>query len=145
MRGKKRYIELTEAGRKALEKGFKTGKKATFRKRCHYLLLSDEKRSLEDISSIYKISRISIAKWFDRYEAEGIAGLHTAKGKGRPTILRIDNEKEVEQIEKFVEKSAQNLKPVLAQIKEHLGKELSKRTLQRFLKKKTGAGSDFVK
>lgn len=136
MRGKKRYIKLTKKERARLEVGRKTGKKATFRQRCHYILLSDQGKSIEEIEDIYRTSRQAIAGWFNRYEASGIKGLHTGKGKGRPPIIRIDNKTEVKKIEKLVEKNAQNLKPVLTEIEKQLGKKMSKKTLQRLLKKK---------
>lgn len=62
--------------------------------------------------------------------------MQTAKGRGRPPIVRIDNETEVTRIEELVEKNAQNLKPVLISIEKEFGKKMSKRTLNRLLKKK---------
>lgn len=136
MKGKKRFIKLTKQERIWLEKGRKTGKQATFRQRCHYILLSDQGKSVPEIADIYQVARQSITRWFDRFEANGISGLNTAKGKGRPPIVRIDNEAEVTRIEELVEKNAQNLKPVLISIEKEFGKTMSKRTLQRILKKK---------
>ena len=136
MKGKKRFLTLTSEERVWLEKGRKTGKKATFRQRCHYILLSDQGMRAQEIATIYQVCRQVITKWFDRYENRGISGLHTAKGKGRPAIIRIDNEAEITKIEELVEKNPQNLNPVLAALKEELGKSMSKRTLQRILKKK---------
>lgn len=136
MKGKARYINLQNQERIWLEKGRKTGKKATFRQRCHYILLSDQGLSVQQISEIYQVSRQAISGWFDRYESEGITGLHTGKGKGRPPIVRIDNQSEITKIEELVEKNPQNLNPVLAALDKELGKKMSKRTLQRILKKK---------
>lgn len=142
MQGEKRFIKLTDQERDWLEKGRKTGKKATFRQRCHYILLSDQGQTIQEIANIYQVGRQPIAKWFNRYEAEGISGLHTAKGKGRPAIIKIENETEITRIETLVENSSQNLKPVLVAIEKEFGKKMSKRTLQRLLKKKAGLGSD---
>jgi len=136
MKGKKRFIKLTKQERNWLEKGRKTGKKATFRQRCHYILLSDQDKEVQQIADIYQVSRQAITGWFDRFESSGISGLHTAKGKGRPPIIRIDNEVEIKRIEELVEKNAQNLKPVLAAIEKEFGKKMSKQTLRRILKKK---------
>jgi|JI7StandDraft_1071085.scaffolds.fasta_scaffold88600_2 transposase len=140
MRGKKRYIKLTESQRQALQKGFEQGKKPAFRKRCHIILLSDQGYSVQQISALYKLSRLSVGQWFDRYEKDGIESLHTNKGQGRPSILRIDNEVDVQNIERLLEQNAQNLKPALAEL-ERNGKPMSKRTLQRFLKKVDDAGN----
>lgn len=67
------------------------------------ILLSDQGRKIPDIADILDCNRQSVVKWFDRYEQAGLAGLHTAKGPGRPAILRIDNRREVDQIERIVE------------------------------------------
>lgn len=63
-------------------------------------------------------------------------GLHTAKGKGRSSVIRMDNELETKRIEGLVESNSQNLKPVLKKIEKEFGKSMSKKTLQRFLKKR---------
>jgi len=141
MQGEKRYIKLTKEEQTNLEKGRKTGKKASFRQRCHYILLSHQGMKVHEIAEIYQVSRQSITRWFDRFEEANIDGLHTAKGQGRDPIVRIDNEAEIALIEKLVEASPQNLNPVLAKIEEELGKTMSKRTLKRLLVKKTGCGS----
>ena len=108
MHGKKRFLKLNSLQHSELELGHKNGRKATFRQRCHYILLSNQGKTLETIADIYKTTCQTVANWFDRYETSGIAGLHTAKGKGRPSIIRIDNEIEVTKIEEWVENNAQN-------------------------------------
>jgi len=92
--------------------------------------------TIQQIADIYQVGRQTIAGWFNRFEARGISGLHTGKGKGRPPIVRIDNKTEILRIETLVENSSQNLKPVLVAIEKEFGKTMSKRTLQRLLKKK---------
>lgn len=145
MQGKKRFVKLGQEEEILVADGFKNGKKATFRKRCHYILLSHQGKTIKEIADIYKVTRQSITMWFNRYESEGLLGLHTGKGKGRPAIIRLDNEAIVTRIEELVDANAQNLKPVLQKIEEEFGKRMSKRTLQRFLKKKDGVGSDVVR
>lgn len=140
MRGKKRFIELTDSQRESLKEGFEHGKKAVFRKRCHILLLSDQGYELQQIASIYKLSRMRVGHWFDRFETGGIESLETSKGQGRPAVLRIDNEIDQQQVERLLEENSQNLKPALAELEKN-GKPISKRTLQRFLKKVAGAGN----
>ena len=141
MKGKKRFLDLTEAQREELSHGFENGKKATFRKRCHFILLSDQGYSIEDISKLYGTTRQSVASWYNRYEQFGIRGLDTQRGQGRKPILRIENELESEKVEQLVEQYAQNLNPVLNELEKEFGKKMSKRTLQRFLKKKGIGGN----
>ena len=136
MRGKKRYIKLGTKDREILELGRKKGKHGTFRERCHYILLSDQGKTVTEIADFYQVGRNVVTGWYNRYEQAGITGLQTAKGRGRPPIVRIDNETEVTRIEELVEKNAQNLKPVLISIEKEFGKKMSKRTLNRLLKKK---------
>ena len=57
MQGQKRFINLTDQERKWLEKGRKSGKKATFRQRCHYILLSDQGLTMQEIADIYQVGR----------------------------------------------------------------------------------------
>ena len=140
MKGKKRYIKLNEAQREELLSGFKTGKKLVFRMRCHLILLSDQGQSIQRIAELYRLSRQSVANWFTRYEQGGLAALHTAAGRGRRPLLRIDNAVEVQQIEQLVDRHPQTLRPVLAALSEQ-GKVLSQRTLQRFLKRLDGNGN----
>ena len=82
-----------------------------------------------------------IGKWLNRYKTHGISGLQTAKGRGRPPIIRIDNEAEVKRVEDLVASNSQNIKVALAEIEKELGKKMSKDTLKRLLKKKDGFGS----
>ena len=135
MKGIKRFIKLNELEKIRLEEGWKKGKKATFRSRCHYILLSNKGMTINEVGSIYNKGYQAISRWLNRYEEKGINGLHTAKGKGRPAIIRIDNEPAMKKIEEFVEEHPKNLKVVVAKIKEDLGKEMSVKTLQRILKK----------
>jgi len=136
MKGKQRFIELSEEQRCALTHCFKKGVKATFRTRCHFILLSDQGYSIESIAGMYTITRQTVANWFNRYEQSGIAGLHTQKGQGRQPVLRIENAVDSQKVAELLETYAQNLRPVLHELEKQLGKKMSKRTLQRFLKKK---------
>ena len=69
--------------------------------RCHLVLLSDQRHGVQQITELYQLSRQRVAHWFTRYEQGGITSLHTAKGRGRRPILRIDNALEVQHIERL--------------------------------------------
>ena len=142
MKGKKRFVKLTDAQRKELESGHKSGKTATFRERCQIILLSDQGYTIDQIRPILSIGRNTVIRWFDRYESDGIDNLHTKKGQGAPPILRLDNQVESSLVDELIEQHAQNLNPMLTELEAELGKKMSKRTLQRFLKKKNIAGND---
>lgn len=136
-----RYITLSADENAALMNGWKTGKKHTFRSRCNMILLSNQGYGMVDIATIEGTTRQSVAGWFNRYEEHGIEGLHTSKGQGRPPIIRIDNKKAIDKIEKLVEKYPQKLSQALEQIEKFTGKPMSKKTLKRILKKTAGPGS----
>jgi len=136
MKGKKRFITLTSLDLEALQLGFKKSKSSTFRQRCHYILLSNQGKSMTEIALIYAVSYQTVLLWFNRYEQGGIENLHTAKGRGRPSIFRLDNKQEESKILKWVEENPQNLKITLAKLEKELGIKCSKRSLKRYLEKK---------
>ena len=82
-----RKIKLTDSQRLALEEGYRHGKTASFRKHCHIILLKSEDRTAKDIAQITDTNLQSVYKWLDRYEEQGIQGLQTKAGQGRPKIL----------------------------------------------------------
>jgi len=137
-----RYISLTDLQRSELLDGYKTGKKSTYRQRCHIILLSDKGKTIDEIAEIMDVTRQTIGNWFSRYEELGCAGLHTATGGGRPPIFRINNQQETERIKAIVAKHPQQLKQAIPEIEKELNKSFSKETLKRFLKKTIGPTND---
>ena len=113
MSKRKRFIKLIQTDREALREGFKKGKKATYRQRCHFILLSDQGYEIQQIAELYEVSRQLVARWFDRYEDQGIEGLHTQKGQGEKPILRIDNAAHVSAVKELVEQHPQDRKSVV--------------------------------
>lgn len=97
---------------------------------------------MEQIADIYQTNRLSIGKWFDRYELRGVDGLKTNTGQGRKSILSVDNAEQVAQVEQYLEEDCQDLKQTLHKLAEHHGLSMSKFTLKRFLKKLGTATSD---
>ena len=132
MSRKNRFIEkLTAAQKSALEKGYRTGKSHLFRRKCHCILLSHEKNTVQELSTFFKVSHRSIYKWLNLWEEDGIESLKLKPGRGRPTKLKDTDE---EQIKTLVENEPRNLNRVVGQIKSEMDIDLSKKTLQRFLK-----------
>ena len=147
MSRKKRFIEkLTKTEKSSLEQGHRSGKSHIFRRKCQCILLSHSGHSVNELSKLYGITRYSIYKWFDSWEASGIEGLKLKPGRGRPKKLNIKSKKQVKQIKKLVENEPKNLTRVVGQIKSALGIDLSKKTLTRFLKNlnTNGNGSEDV-
>ena len=69
-----------------------------------------------EIAALEGVSRQTVAHWLNRYEAGGIAALHTVKGQGRHPIVRHDNQPVIDKIEKLVERYPQKIDQALAEI-----------------------------
>ena len=136
-----RHITLTAEEHAALVEGWKKGKRHTFRSRCNMILLSSQHYDMTEIAALEGVTRQTVANWLNRYEAGGIESLHTAKGQGRPPIVRHDNRPVINRIEQLVESYPQKIDQALAEIEKLTGKPMSKKTLQRILKKTAGAGN----
>ncbi len=138
--GKTKVIELTKEQRLALESGYRNGASHAFRQRCQMVLLKSEKRSSVAITKLLGGCEMSINNWLRRYEAEGIAGLKTRAGRGRPSILQ--RESDLAQVTAAVKKSRQRLTLANAELEKSLDKRFSTTTLKRFLKKTIAASNE---
>ena len=70
--------------------------------------------------------------WLQRYQAQGLEGLHTKPGRGRKAIL--NPETDLAQIKAAVQSNRQRISLAKAQLEEVLGKNFSQKTLERFVK-----------
>jgi len=142
MSRKNRFIEkLTEAQKSALEKGYRTGKRHLYRRKCHCILLSYEKKTVTELATFFKVSQHSIYTWLNLWDNGGISALELQPGRGRPPKLKSTDEAQVKQIKTLVENEPQNLNRVVGQIKSEMNIDLSKKTLQRFLKNLNSYGN----
>lgn len=131
--GKTRTVELTVEEKQSLEEGYGSGKSHAFRKRCQLVLLKSQERTSKDVGQIVEMNQISINKWLDRYQAEGIAGLATKPGRGRKPVL--DQEQDAAKVRQAVQQERQRLSQAKQILEEELNKEFSLKTLKRFLKR----------
>lgn len=124
---------LTLCERQTLRELLKNHTSYKARIRAHAILLSSEGRMIEDIRLILFIEdRDSIANWYNRWEKAGLVGLFDRSRFGRPELL--DNSEQLEAMS-FAKKSPQNLRAVLPEVQEKIGKSFSFETLKRVLKK----------
>lgn len=135
--GKIRVVELTEQERQALEAGFRNGKRHAFRKNCQLVLLKSEARTSKEVGDILQMNAVTVNKWLDRYEAEGIEGLRVKPGRGRKQLL--DPVADKEKVRQAVQKERQRLSQAKLILEQDLQKEFSLKTLKRFLKKVAAA------
>lgn len=131
--GKIKKLELSIAEKEALEKGYRNGENHVFRERCQMILLKSEGLSSKAISKLFSCHEMTIWGWVQRYQAEGIEGLKTKPGGGRPPIL--DSAEDLELIKEKVAAHRQRIGLVKEELEEELGKQFSEKTLRRFLKK----------
>jgi transposase len=133
--GKIRTIELTVEQQKALQAGYQLGKTHAFRQRCQLILLKSEGRITKEVGRIIKMNEISVNKWLDRYESEGIEGLMTKPGRGRKKVL--DQLQDAAKVRAAVQKERQRLAQAKVILEKELNKQFSLKTLKRFLKSLT--------
>ena len=135
MSRKKRYIRLTEVEVSLLERHEKTGKSASFRKRCSAILLSHRGYSIAELSALFEVIPYVIGCWFNRWEQGQIAGLKTVAGQGRPRIVKATDKPTLQLILAKVESKPSQLGTVLAELEVESSIKMSRRTLRRLLKK----------
>lgn len=132
MSRKIKVLELRESDKRDLESGYKYSPKASYSRRCHIILLKSKGHSSQQIADIFGITDQAVNNWIKRFEANGLEGLQTKKGQGRPRIF--DKEKDAEKVKRIVKKERQRLKLAKAELEHEIGKDFSMKTLNRFLK-----------
>ena len=130
--GKIRVVELKEEERLELESEYRTSSNHSYRQRCKLVLLKSEGRSAKEVGAILGMHRVTVNSWLDRFEAEGIAGLQIKPGRGRKPILNAATD--TEKVRKAVKQERQRIKQAKILIEQELGKQMSEKTLKRFLK-----------
>ncbi len=125
-----RYVSLRTEEIEALEKLQKNSTDNTVRKRSHCLLLSHQRRTITDLSSIFDVNRRTIERWLDNWAKNGLDSLPIQPGRGVKTRL-----KGLESvIEEQLKQHNRNLKNVLAYLEGQHNIVICKKTLQNFLK-----------
>jgi transposase len=126
-----RVVSLTAAERKELEAVYRSSGYIVERQRSQCLLLSDSGKSINELASIFGVTRLTITNWLNKWERAGRQGIQLQAGRGRKKKLA---GLAFTEIEAYVEQHNRNLKAVVALIKEKHAVGVSKKTLQRFLK-----------
>ncbi len=139
---KSKKIDLTDAEKVALEKGYKYSKSKFFSQRCHMILLKNQGLTSQEIADIFGITFQPVNSWSKRYIKYGIEGLKTKSGQGRKSIL---NKKQDEaKVKAAIKKERQRIKLAKEALEKDLGKTFSVLTLKRFLKNLSADGNESV-
>jgi transposase len=104
------------------------------------VLLKSEQRTSVEVAAVLGCCEMVVNNWLVRYEKEGIKGLATRAGRGRPPILSQQNPEHVQKVAEEIKKHPNSVKTVVAQLEEDFGLLMHPETLKRFLKK-TSIGS----
>lgn len=126
-----RNIRLTEQEEQELKEVYRSSAYLVERRRSHCLLLSHRGKSINELAGIFSVTRLTVTNWLDRWERGGLEGIRLESGRGRRRKLAGIGQ---ELLEAYVEQHSRNLNAVVALIKEKHAVEVSKKTLQRFLK-----------
>ena len=132
-----KVLLLSDAERAALDQGWRQGKSHAFRQRCLLVLQKAQGRRSKDIAAQLGCCEPVVNDWVTRYQAEGLEGLKTKKGRGRKPILSKDTD--LAAVRAAVRENRQRLSLAKAELEQQLGKEFSVLTLKRFLKKTVAA------
>ena len=123
-------LELNEAQRMELERGYRLGEKHCFRMRCLAILLKAEGLSAAKVGERTEMEQHTVSKWLKRYEKEGIKGLETRPGRGRKPIMDCSDE---EAVRRAIERDRQSVDKAREAWQQASGKEASESTFKRFL------------
>ena len=123
-------LELSEAQRRELERGYREGEKHCFRMRCLAVLLKADGMSAAKVGERTEMEQHTVAKWLNRYKKEGIKGLETRPGRGRKPIMDCTDE---EAVRKAIEQDRQSVNKAREAWQQASGKEASESTFKRFL------------
>lgn len=129
-----RFVKLTGAELITLQEGHKNGSQFQFRNRCFCLILSNQGKSVSQLTEFFEVSRITIYAWFDAWENQGICGLMNKPGQGRKSILSLQNPVHLKSVKAAIRKNPQSVKCVVAELESKIGSPMHPETLKRFLK-----------
>jgi transposase len=134
-------IDLTQAAKTELEKGYKESKSKIFSRRCHMVLLKHQGLTSQEIADIFGVTFQTVNSRCKKYLKQGIEGLKTKPGQGRNPIL--DIKKDEAKVKAIIKTERQRLKLAKEKLEKALGKTFSLPTLKRFLKNLSADGNAF--
>ncbi len=76
--------------------------------RCQIILLKSESRSSLEVGRIVGCCEMTVNNWVCRYQSQGLEGLRTKPGRGRPAILNAETD--LEQIKAAVRSNRQRVR-----------------------------------
>lgn len=126
---------LTPNQKLELKTIYDSSAKVHFRNRCQCILLIDQGMSVKETASIYKVRTRTIYTWYKNYKKDGLGVLNIREGRGIKAILDTVSAETIEVIKSEVSLHPQNIKGVLASLRDKINIDLTAYQLKRFLKK----------
>lgn len=123
-------LELSEAQRSELERGYRFGEKHCFGMRCLAVLLKADGMSAAKVGERTEMEQHTVNKWLKRYKEEGVKGLNTRPGRGRKPIMDCSDEAAVRLA---IERDRQSVNKAREAWQQASGKEASESTFKCFL------------
>jgi len=100
-----RYItDLNKETIKTLEQIIKNEKRYKSRYRAQAILLSNQRKTINEIAEIFGVKIRTIYRWFDRFEKDDLDGIYELEGRGRKPSLTI--EKDTEKVKEYIKKNS---------------------------------------
>jgi transposase len=126
---------LTPNQKLELQTIYDSSAKAHFRNRCQCILLIDQGMNVKETASIYKVRTRTIYTWYKNYKKDGLGVLNIREGRGIKAILDTFSAETIEIIKSEVSLHPQNIKGVVASLRDKINIDLTAYQLKRFLKK----------
>jgi transposase len=121
---------LPDEQRNHLQRIVTTDPHARARQRAHAVLLSDQGYPRGEIADISQVQADTVSGWLDAWETRSFQGLYDAPRSGRPKTL---NETERDRAIELVKEHPRQIKRVIHQLAEVIGKTVSRSTLKRLI------------
>lgn len=110
------------------------GKTLRLRHRAHAVLLSSQRKSVNEIAQIFDVDRDTVSNWLDRFEHDGVDGL---ADKPRPGAKPKLGQEDKALLLELWEKHGRNPHRVLHEFNMNSSTEISLSTLRRLVREST--------
>ena len=122
--------QLTDEQRSQLQRIVDTDLHARARHRAHAVLLSDQGYNRTEIADIYHVKADTVSGWLDAWETHAFQGLYDAPRSGRPNVL--DTAEHARALD-LIKEHPRQIKHVIHQLANEIGKTVSRSTLKRMI------------
>jgi transposase len=124
-------LKLTEEQESKLALIIKQDIRYRVRNKANAIIYKSKSYKVEEIAKVLDVKPQTVYLWLREFRKEGIKSLYEKKGKGRKSLLKIEDSEEI----KALVINQPSLRIANARIREALNIDMHNVTLSRFLKK----------